>query len=131
MENNIQCITRALEAVISRPEHDEQTIASFFAANYRQTVNGIELDYVRFVSHMAKLKQIAGAMELKILAIAQQENQVLTHHVVNVCKKNGERAVTEVFAHFTLENGRIVSCHELTRLISGTEDDKRLGSTHD
>lgn len=130
MENNIQRVTRALEAIISRPDHDEQTIKSFFASNYHQTVNGIELDYDNFIAHMAKLKQITESMELKILTIAQQGNQVLTHHLVNVSKKNGERALTEVFASFTLKNERIVICHELTRLISGTEEDKLLGSTH-
>mgnify|MGYP000897063557 CR=1 FL=1 len=130
MENNIQRITQALEALISRPEHDEHAIKSFFAAHYRQTVNGIELDYDNFIAHMARLKQIVESMALTILAIAQQGNHVLTHHRVEISKRDGEHAITEVFARFTLENKRIVSCYELTRLISGNEEDKRLGSTY-
>lgn len=130
MTKNIQYIAQALEAIISCPEHNEQTIESFFAPNYRQTVNGIELDYAHFVAHMAKLKQITHSMELKILTLAAQGNKVLTHHLVNISKTNGERVLTEVFASFTLENGHIIRCQELTRLISGREEDKFLGSTH-
>lgn len=102
----------------------------FFAPSYHQTVNGIELDYAHFVAHMAKLKHMTNAMELTILTIAQQEETVLTHHLVNISKTNGECAMTEVFASFTLKNGRILHCQELTRLISGSEEDKLLGSTH-
>ncbi len=128
MKNMMQRVAQALYAVISRPGHDEHTIESFFTPDYRQTVNGIDLDYDNFVTHMAKLKQVTRTMKVNILAIAQQGNHVLTHHLVTVIKTNGEQAQTEVFACFTLENGRIAACQELTRLISGAEEDKMLGS---
>lgn len=130
MTNSTEFITQALQAVISRPEHDLRVIETFFGPNYRQTVDGIELDYMHFVAHMAKLKQITDTMELTILTIAQQGDTVLSHHVVNVVKTNGLQLLTEVFASFTLEKGRIVACQELTRAIGGSEEDKRLGSIY-
>ncbi|WP_226571496.1 nuclear transport factor 2 family protein [Mangrovibacter yixingensis] len=130
MTNHIPLITQALEAVICSPEHNAKTIESFFAPNYQQKVNGIELDYPLFVAHMAQLKQLGKTMELHILAIAQQGNKVLTHHIVGVSKKSGGHAITEVFACFTVDNGRISGCQELTRLIEGQEEDKHLGSVH-
>ncbi|MEN3752460.1 hypothetical protein ABC733_06310 [Mangrovibacter sp. SLW1] len=45
-------------------------------------------------------------------------------------QKSGGHAITEVFACFTVDNGRISGCQELTRLIEGQEEDKHLGSVH-
>lgn len=128
MDSHIPLISGALEAVITSPEYNEKILETFFAPNYHQTVNGIELDYTQFVAHLSQLRQLTTAMELNILAIAQQEDKVLTHHLVDVSKKNGGHALTEVFASFTVDNGLIIGCQELTRLIEGQAEDTYLGS---
>ncbi len=130
MDPTASFVMQALNTVLSQPEHQETTIGNFFAPDYRQTVNGISLNYRDFVSHLAILKQLTRSMTVKVLTIASQENRVLTHHQVTACKTGGGKSVSEVFACFTVREGRIVECQELTRLISGATEDNELGSVH-
>jgi hypothetical protein len=123
-----QRIALALQSVVCHPEHNEAKIREFFSPDYQQVVDGQLLDFRGFVEHMAKLKHLTHAINLTVVAIAGQNNDVLTHHLVAVSKKDGSQAHIDVFAHFTLENGLITSCEELTRLVNGTAQDRSLGS---
>ncbi|MEC5317759.1 nuclear transport factor 2 family protein [Brenneria populi subsp. brevivirga] len=114
--------------MIASPDHRPASIAAFFDAEYEQWVDGNRLCYNDFLHHMALLKQVTRSMSLTILAAAAQGDDVLTHHRVDVEKRDGARSAIEVFAHFTLRNQRIYRCSELTRLVDGAGDDADLGS---
>jgi hypothetical protein len=47
---------------------------------------------------------------------------------VAVEKSSGDKSEFEVFARFTLAAGKIIRCEELTRMVSGTADDRDPGS---
>lgn len=123
-----QRIALALRSVVCHPDHNEAKIREFFSPDYQQVVDGQSLDFTGFVEHMAKLKHLTHAIDVTVVAIAGQNNDVLTHHLVAVSKKDGAQAHIDVFAHFTLENGLITRCEELTRLVQGTVQDRSLGS---
>ncbi|ANR81080.1 hypothetical protein BBB57_12065 [Kosakonia sacchari] len=123
-----QRIALALQSVVCHPDHNEAKIREFFSPDYQQVVDGQLLDFTGFVEHMAKLKHLTHAIDVTVVAIAGQNNDVLTHHLVAVSKKDGTQAHIDVFAHFTLENGLITRCEELTRLVQGTAQDRSLGS---
>jgi len=122
------CVIAALKDIVCSVEHDEDAIARYFAPGYHQEVDGKELDYAGFIQHMALLKKLTQRIELSLLAIAAEGNTVFTHHQVTVEKKDGARTMIEVLARFTLLNGQIVQCQELTHLISGDHGDRDLGS---
>ncbi|WBU49909.1 nuclear transport factor 2 family protein [Kosakonia pseudosacchari] len=124
----IQRIALALRSVVCHPDHNEAKIREFFSPDYQQIVDGQTLDFTGFVEHMARLKHLTHAIDVTVVAIAGQNNNVLTHHRVAVSKKDGTQAHIDVFAHFTLENGLITRCEELTRLVQGTAQDRSLGS---
>lgn len=123
-------VAQALREIICNPAHDDATIRAFFSPKYQQYVDGKRLDFAGFVSHMAALKQLTERIGLTILAIAGEDGNVLTHHRVRVRKKAGDFAEIEVFAHFTLQDGLIIRCEELTRLMSGAAEDRSLGSVN-
>ncbi|AHJ76470.1 nuclear transport factor 2 family protein [Kosakonia sacchari] len=123
-----QRIALALRSVVCHPDHNEAKIREFFSPDYQQIVDGQTLDFTGFVEHMARLKHLTHAIDVTVVAIAGQNNNVLTHHCVAVSKKDGTQAHIDVFAHFTLENGLITRCEELTRLVQGTAQDRSLGS---
>lgn len=123
-----QRIALALRSVVCHPDHNEAKIREFFSPDYQQIVDGQALDFTGFVEHMARLKHLTHAIDVTVVAIAGQNNDVLTHHRVAVSKKDGTQAHIDVFAHFTLENGLISRCEELTRLVQGTAQDRSLGS---
>lgn len=123
-----QRITLALRSVVCHPDHNEAKIREFFSPDYQQVVDGQLIDFTGFVEHMAKLKHLTHAIDVTVVAIAGKNNDVLTHHLVAVSKKDGSQAHIDVFAHFTLVNGLITRCEELTRLVQGTAQDRSLGS---
>lgn len=123
-----QRVVQALHAIICNPTHDDAVIRAFFSPNYQQNVDGKQLDFAGFIGHMAELKQLTERIELTILAIAGEDGNVLTHHRVMVSKSTGAHAEIEVFAHFTLQDGLIIRCEELTRLVTGAAEDRSLGS---
>lgn len=128
MLNNAQIVAGALQAIVCNPIHDESRIKTFFSPSYQQRVDGKALDFQGFINHMAKLKQITHTINVSVVAIAEQHDEVLTHHIVDVEKNDGRAARVEVFAHFTVQNGFITRCEELTRPIAGNDEDKELGS---
>ncbi|MBI3311734.1 MAG: nuclear transport factor 2 family protein [Serratia liquefaciens] len=118
----------ALQRVVAAPQHQPVLIAELFSADYRQQVDGKALDYVQFVQHMALLKQLTRSMTLEIVAIAGQGDSVLTHHRVRVEKRDGRCSRIKVLAHFTVRDGKICACDELTQLLEGEHGDRDLGS---
>lgn len=120
-------VTQALQQMLTDPVHDEDRIAAFFAPHYEQQVDGKTLNYKDFVDHMALLKKVVRSLELNLITVASEHNEVLTHHKVNIDKNDGSSARFEIFAHFTVQDRRIIRCEELTRLLSGTTTDQALG----
>lgn len=118
----------ALQKVVAAPQHQPTLIAKLFSADYRQQVDGKTLDYMQFVQHMALLKQLTRSMTLEMVAIAGQDDSVLTHHRVRVEKRDGSLSLVKVLAHFTVRDGKICACDELTQLLEGDRADRDLGS---
>lgn len=126
-----QAITlNALQVLLTTPEFDQTKIEQYFAPSYQQTVNGVELGYAEFVAHVAKLKKDTKNRRVTVLACAAEKEHVFTHHHVSADKVDGESVKFEVLAHFTLFEGKIVRCQELTRMIEGQAKDEDLGSRH-
>ncbi len=109
-----QRIEQALQQIVCQPEHDETLIAEYFSPHYQQWVDGKSLDFDGFVQHMAAVKAATSSVCIEIQAIAENGNEVLTHHRVSVVKPDASEAVIDVFARFTLCEGMIVRCQELT-----------------
>lgn len=128
MTTAIERVTQALRTIVGHPVHNEARIRALFAPDYQQYVDGKQLDFADFVTHMATLKKLTRSMEVTLLAIASQQDEVLTHHRVAIRKRDGNDSEVEVFAHFTLQDGMIIRCEELTRLLQGAAEDRQLGS---
>ena len=124
----LDTVQQALSRVLSGPTLDEALLQRFFSEHYIQIVNGEPLDYSGFVAHIKLLKEVTQRLELTLLSIAASGADVHTHHTVRAIKNDGAESEFEVFAHFEVEEGKIVSCRELTRQIAGAAHDEDLGS---
>ncbi|MDT3251846.1 nuclear transport factor 2 family protein [Serratia sp. root2] len=125
---SIAVVLDALQRVVAGSQHQPALIAELFSEDYRQQVDGKVLDYAQFMQHMALLKQLTRSMALEIIAVAGQGETVLTHHQVRVEKRDGGRSLVKVLAHFTVRDGKICACDELTQLLEGEHGDRDLGS---
>lgn len=107
---------------------DIAQIESLVSPEYRQTVDGITLDYPQFIDHLRAQRETIRRMSVTFLTLIAEGNRVCSHHQITVEKKNGARAVAQVIALFTLRAGKIIACNELTHLLSGAPEDRDLGS---
>ena len=109
----------------------DEEIAAYFHPDYRQYVDGQELDYAGLVAHMKAQQKVVAKMDVHFKNIVQEGNIVFTNHEVDILKKDGGRAKLHLLAEFTIKDNKIIRCDELTHMISGDEGDKDLGSrTH-
>lgn len=124
----LNLVLDTLQQVIASPEHRPTQLAARFSAGYRQQVDGKVLNFEQFEQHMALLKRQTRRMTLSVIAAVEQGEAVLTHHLVEVEKRDGSRSCVRVLAHFTVREGRICACDELTELLTGAPGDRDLGS---
>lgn len=130
MRNYKELVIEAFSKVLGNPSFNEDTIARYFDRSYRQCVDGKELGYDQFVSHIALVKQRTQQLYFDYKTVIQEGNIVFTNHIVTATKSNGETIQTHLIAEFHLENDKIVYCSELSRLINGSKEDGDLGSAH-
>ncbi|MBY7957370.1 nuclear transport factor 2 family protein [Vibrio fluvialis] len=118
----------ALLAVIEAEHVDEREVERYFASSYQQVADGAVLNLSEFKQHLLTLKQLTRSMTVTVVAMAQQDEHVFSRHQVSVEKRNGERSMVEVIAHFQWREGKIVRCDELSRVIDGDQSDRALAS---
>ncbi|MBO2006860.1 nuclear transport factor 2 family protein [Serratia marcescens] len=123
----LDLVLDTLQLVVASPEHRPTQLAARFSADYRQQVDGKVLNFEQFEQHMALLKRQTRRMTLSVIAVAAQGEAVLTHHLVELEKRDG--ACSRVGAGALHRAwGRICACDELTELLAGAPGDRDLGS---
>lgn len=126
---NSAIIKAALQEVLTLSHgYSLEKIAHYFSVDYNQIVNGKLLLYADFIKHIAFLYHKFTAIQITIFAMAEESEIVLSHHHVHAIKYDGTVTHTQVMAHFIVQEGKIIQCNELTRLIVGGNDDYDLGS---
>lgn len=126
-----EIIRHVFERIVGGSTVDESEIRRLFAPDYLQKVDGRVLDLESFIAHMRLQKQHIAQAATEFLALAEEGNVVFSNHVVRAVKADGSRVAVQVLAQFDFDDeGRIVRCDELTRLLEGNEDDADIGSRH-
>jgi hypothetical protein len=109
-------------------EYNEAAIERYFSKDYRQYVDGKELDLKGFYQHIKVQKETLAAVHIEFKTIAQENEIVFTNHLVHIKTKEGRMAIVHVIAEFHLYNNKIIYCNELTRLLRGDERERDVGS---
>ncbi|EKT56365.1 nuclear transport factor 2 family protein [Providencia sneebia] len=126
--SNITFVQEALSQVLGENIGSIDVIEQYFSPDYIQIVDGKEINYAEFVAHLNALKDVVDTLTVTFKSIAEGKNCVHTQHIAHAKKKNGDVSEFEVFACFTLCNGKIIRCEELTRMVLGEQKDSDLGS---
>lgn len=121
-------IVAIFREVVLPPTLDMGAVERYISRDYVQTVDGVTLDYAGFVEHMGKQKQVLASLTVDFLAMAEEGETVFSNHIVSATKKDGSQVRVKVIAQFVVRNGLLSRCDELTRLLSGNEADRGLGS---
>lgn len=129
--DNKQLILLAFQKVIETADADEQAISHFFHKDYKQYVDGVQIDFNGFVQHMKSQKKVIESISVSFRNIIAEEDTVFTNHDVAIQKNSGGVIRVHVLAEFTISEGKIIRCDELTRMEEGNTEDHDIGSrTH-
>ncbi|MDR0576839.1 MAG: nuclear transport factor 2 family protein [Candidatus Accumulibacter sp.] len=125
-----QVIIDLFNDILGAPSVDISAVQKYVDPAYVQHVDGVTLDYPGFIEHLRKQKQVIDSMTVEFLAMVEDGETVFTNHIVTAAKKDGSRIRAKVMAQFTVRDGRVIGCDELTQLLSGNPEDRDLGSRH-
>ncbi|WP_293308342.1 nuclear transport factor 2 family protein [Pedobacter sp. UBA5917] len=128
MNNYKALIRKAFKAVVENPIYDQTSIGQYFSPEYRQYVDGEELDFDGFCQHMKAQKLSVKHAVIDFQTMVEEGEIVFTNHSVEILTNENRHALMHVIAEFRIKNNRIIYCNELTRLVSGDERERDLGS---
>ena len=89
-------IREAFKNVIENIDADEAVIEKYFSKDYKQWVDGHELDYEGFVSHMKAQKQRIASVNIEFERLIVDGESVATIHHIYPCPS--------ILHHFSLQS---------------------------
>lgn len=123
-----QIIQEVFSNILENPVFDLPLIEKYFSKDYIQFVDQQQLNYEQFILHIKKLKEKVAEQKVNILNYAENGNIIFTHHIAKSVLKDGSMVRHKVLAQFTIQEGKIIQCDELTLLLEGASHAKNLGS---
>ena len=123
-------ILSIFENIMQSSSLDIIEVEKYISPDYVQFVDGVELNYSGFVEHIKKQKEVIQSLSVDFLSMAEEGDTIFTNHVVTATKKDGSIIRVKVIAQFTIHDNRLVRCDELTHLLSGSHEDRDIGSRH-
>lgn len=127
-EKNKALIKSSFSALFDKLEDNEEVVSQFFDKDYKQIVDGKELDYQGFIQHIKVLFSRLKSCRIEFEHIVAEGDKVCTIHYPIAVNKNGSAIKVQVNALFQIRDNKIILCHELTHLLEGEEKDRNLGS---
>ena len=127
---NKEILRTMFREVFESSTYDEAIVRRYFSSEYIQSVDGKTLDLEHFLQHVKVLKQAVKAMTFHFNTLAADGNIVFSNHLVKSETVEGRMSEIHVIAEFRFHDGKVVSCDELTRMLTGDERERDIGSRH-
>lgn len=129
--DNANILKEAFHNIIEADVVDDNQIARYFSKDYVQHVDGKTINYDQFVSHMHTQRKTLMSIKVTFLNVVSKGDIVFTNHIITAHTKDGRVLQGKVIGEFTIKDGQIIACDELTYMINRTEEDRDLGSRHE
>lgn len=130
-ENNKIWLKNLFKAMYSDPTTDfTKLIPESYSPNYTQWVDGKTMGYQDILKHRLAQKKVISDIKITFEHMIAKGDKVFTVHWVNAKKKDGSEVIVKVIALFQIQNGKLISCDEMTYTIKGSKEDQDLGSRH-
>ncbi len=124
---NILLVQNFLHAMFERESFDPKMVEKYLDRDYKQWVNEQPpLDFEGFKRHLLAQKKIAPTVKITFLDMVVQGDKVAEIHHITAIKKNLEIIEGKVIAFWTIKNGKIARCEELTKITKGQPEDEKL-----
>lgn len=97
---------------IYTPEIDPlEYIQKFVSPSYKQIVDGHDIDYVEFIEHINKQREVVRDVKFKFIFLVEEGDTVASIHRIKAqIKPNNCEIIAEVHAFFEFKDRMLVSC---------------------
>jgi hypothetical protein len=99
------------------PGEDVEALSRYFSPTCVQEVDGERMDYGQFLDHARAIKRSIRSARVSFEALIVQGSTIADIHIVESERTDGARKRVKVIAFNTIDQGRIVSVNELTRVL--------------
>ena len=127
-ESNKALLRRMFREVLEADSFDEQLILRYFSPSYVQQVDGKTLRFGEFVDHVREVKKTVTNLRFTFDEMIAEGGKVMEIHRVEGEKRAGGKFAIRLFSFWRIDDGKIVSCDEVSRVEQGAPEDRDLGS---
>ena len=124
-------VKAALEDLLLRRDLAvDDAIDRHFTPDYRQRTDGEWSDRAEFAAHISHLRAVVATMTIHVHEELSAGSLYAERHTVELTKTDGSPVTSEVYLFGErAPDGRFSRIEEVTMLISGSEEDRGLGSS--
>jgi hypothetical protein len=127
-EENKQLIKNAVIYALENND-PHMDYSKYVAKDFVNPIDGNVFNYEQWVAHQKHIKELVRSMKPAFDVMVAEGNNVAAIYHIDIVKNDNSKLTVKDMAFFKIAHGKIVYCEELTRLITGNEEDKNIGST--
>jgi predicted SnoaL-like aldol condensation-catalyzing enzyme len=113
--DNKEIIRRALKSLFEDYRGSHSEFIKYFSSDFRLWMNGKTMGLTDFLAHFEKLQESLPDRRIDFVDLVAGGNTVFDQHVVTAIRSPDDREFVDVFAKWTVVDGLITGCEELTR----------------
>jgi hypothetical protein len=98
----------------------------YISTDYVEQIDGETFNFQQWLHHMNGIRGMMKSYQLSFNEIVAEGDQIAASYDVHAVKKDGTTLDIRIIAIFTVKNGKMVACDELTHMMSGPQTDQNL-----
>ncbi|PMS32628.1 SnoaL-like protein [Trinickia symbiotica] len=118
--DNQAIIRRALKSLFEAYRGLDSEFVKYFSRDYVQWANGKITNFDQLIAHFDKLGETRPNRKIAFIDMVSEGDIVFDQHVVTATLSDEDVIQVDVFAKWTVKNGLITRCEELTRQREGS-----------
>ena len=103
--------------------------SKYVSPDFINLIDGNRFTYPQWVEHQKHIKKMVKSMRPTFDLLVAEGDQVAAIFRIHIVKKDGSELEVKDMGFFKIKNHKFVYVEELTRLVSGDQKNKDIGST--
>jgi len=99
-----------------------------FSPDYIQCSDGSFLDFAAFTAHLSHLREQTRKVDFEVIDACVCADRLAERHIATVTHLDGKVSKLEVYVFMSIRGNKIVALNEVSHVIEGNEDDRKLAS---
>jgi len=112
---NKEILTRALKSLFENYKGTDSEFISLFSKDFIMWANGKLSNFDELVAHFDELQKTVPNRKIEFIDIVSEGDCVFDEHTVTITLESGGIKIVDVLAKWTIKDGQITRCSELTR----------------